>query len=131
MSKAPSRDQDGKTSQQRWNARNRERVLSYQKQWNLENREHTAHENRRRRYGVSREQYDEILDRQDGLCAICRGPEKRMIYGRLRPLAVDHNHVTGQIRGLLCSSCNQAIGFFDEDEQKMVAAIAYLAEHSE
>ena len=68
-------------------------------------------------------------ERQRGLCGICQRPET-VVAGRhgktpLR-LAVDHDHVTGVVRGLLCSSCNQGIGYFKHDPALLEAAIAYL-----
>lgn len=56
------------------------------------------------RYGLTNEQYDEMLLVQNGVCAICGQTDKR------KRLAVDHCHDTGRIRGLLCSQCNVAIG---------------------
>jgi hypothetical protein len=60
---------------------------------------------------------------QNGLCAICKIVPPR---GRL---CVDHNHVTGKIRGLLCDGCNMAIGNFREDPVRMKRAIEYLRVH--
>jgi Recombination endonuclease VII len=72
-------------------------------------------------YGISPEEYDAMLARQDGVCAICRNkPDKD------KPLCVDHCHVTGEVRGLLCHRCNSALGFFREDSGILSAAIAYL-----
>jgi Recombination endonuclease VII len=72
-------------------------------------------------YGISPEEYDAMLARQDGVCAICRNkPDKD------KPLCVDHCHVTGEVRGLLCHRCNSALGFFREDSGILSTAIAYL-----
>src|SRR5438046_1388392 len=54
-------------------------------------------------YGMTIETYERLLRFQGGLCAICRRPPKR------RRLAVDHNHKTGAIRGLLCFACNHRV----------------------
>jgi len=77
------------------------------------------------RYGITAEQYDKMIDDQEGVCAICkvntqggRGPNSR--------LAVDHNHDTGAVRGLLCGMCNQGIGMFKENPETMITAIEYL-----
>lgn len=56
------------------------------------------------RYGVSLADYDKILTAQKGVCAICKRPPKKY------RLAVDHNHESGQVRGLLCTPCNRALG---------------------
>jgi len=73
------------------------------------------------RYGISSEQYDEMLGRQGGKCAICR---EECRTGKA--LAVDHDHDTGAVRGLLCRACNGAIGALDHDPEVLRAAIRYL-----
>lgn len=55
------------------------------------------------RYGLTTAQYDQMLDRQDGRCAICRRQP------RTKRLAVDHDHETGHVRGLLCDRCNRGL----------------------
>jgi Recombination endonuclease VII len=66
-------------------------------------------------YGITLEQYEFMLGAQGGACAICGEPEG-LRGGRLGTatlsLAVDHDHATGFVRGLLCSSCNQGLGMF-------------------
>lgn len=79
-------------------------------------------------YGVEPEVYDELWSLQEGLCAICKNPETRIIRGTLSQLAVDHNHVTGEIRGLLCSDCNLGLGKFHDDAMLLQAALDYLKE---
>jgi hypothetical protein len=73
-----------------------------------------------RTYGLSREQYDAMLADQGGGCALCgRKPGRR-------ELAVDHDHQTGQVRGLLCSSCNGALGVLGDSREGLLRALAYL-----
>lgn len=72
------------------------------------------------KFGLTPGQYAKMLEAQDGLCAICRQPP-----GTHR-LAVDHDHSTGQIRGLLCAPCNVALGGFHDDPARLRSAIAYL-----
>ncbi len=62
-----------------------------------------------KRYGITVEQYDAMLRQQNGLCAICGRAPKRF------RLAVDHDHETGEIRGLLCTRCNLGLGWFRDD----------------
>ena len=57
----------------------------------------------RKKYGISLEQYDEIFQKQKGLCALCLRPSKTY------KLAVDHDHKTKKIRGLLCLICNRVV----------------------
>lgn len=71
----------------------------------------------RRKYGLTGDEYDALLDRQGGVCAICRQPERLMGRGRVRRLAVDHDHRTGKVRGLLCASCNTVLGQLRDDPE--------------
>lgn len=76
----------------------------------------------RRVYGITLAEYDFMLTSQDGRCAICGDvPEQR--------LQVDHDHETGEIRGLLCGSCNAGIALLCEAPETLEAAIAYLKFH--
>ena len=72
-------------------------------------------------YGISLEEYDAMLDRQGGVCAICK---KKPDAGKA--LFVDHCHVTGMVRGLLCGKCNSVLAFGNDDPDILRAAIAYL-----
>lgn len=71
-----------------------------------------------KRYGISDEEYQALLARQGGVCGICK--KKR------RPLCVDHCHITGKVRGLLCHKCNLGLGHYDDDPVLTRAATAYL-----
>lgn len=77
--------------------------------------------NVRRWYGLEPEQYQLMLDEQNNVCAICQNPNHDG-----RRLHVDHDHLSGRIRGLLCSSCNNAIGLFKDNPQNLRVAAAYL-----
>lgn len=59
----------------------------------------------RNKYGISIEQYNDLLRAQEGNCAICRRAHTEFTTR----LAVDHNHITGEIRGLLCNYCNRRV----------------------
>ncbi len=71
-----------------------------------------------RQYGISIEQFDAMVTTQGGTCAICKRPSTA--------LHVDHDHVVGSVRGLLCGQCNRAIGLFGDDSSRLSAAIRYL-----
>jgi hypothetical protein len=73
--------------------------------------------------GVSRSAA-ELRKEQDGRCAICGVLEEDAARGRL---AVDHDHETNAIRGLLCNNCNVGLGHFKDNEKLLLAAIEYLA----
>lgn len=80
-------------------------------------------------FGITLEEYRRMEVAQGGLCAICGQPEpsfdKRT--GRRRDLAVDHDHKTGKVRGLLCGHCNRAIGLAGESPVVLAKMILYLS----
>lgn len=81
---------------------------------------------RKYRYGISRERFESLLAYQNNKCAIC-GSEYSFIAGRRKgALAVDHDHATGAIRGLLCVSCNRAVGYLGDYEDGVQRALDYL-----
>ncbi len=59
-----------------------------------------------KKYGITIDRYNEVFDKQNGVCAICKKPTKKKLF-------VDHDHQTGKVRGLLCSGCNMGIGFYE------------------
>ncbi len=79
-------------------------------------------------YGLSRNAFDAMLAKQSGVCAICHKPETHIDkrVGDVRRMTVDHNHVTGSIRGLLCTKCNIVVGMCGEDIEVLKATIVYL-----
>jgi hypothetical protein len=80
------------------------------------------------KYGLTLEQYHEMVKAQDNLCAICQQPEMVADHrtGIPRALAVDHCHKTGKVRGLLCTHCNKGLGHFNDNVTNMARAIEYL-----
>jgi len=81
-------------------------------------------------HGITLEDYERMMDDQGGVCAICGRHEHRLSTagGRAYRLAVDHDHSTAKIRGLLCSMCNHAIGYLDDSPALLARAVAYLAD---
>ncbi len=83
-----------------------------------------------RQYGLTIEQYDALYTAQRGRCAICCADKARWeptgLANRDKYLAVDHDHLTGRIRGLLCSPCNFAIGQMHDNPSILRAAADYL-----
>jgi hypothetical protein len=75
-----------------------------------------------RRFGLSIDEFEAMLADQGGKCAICR--TESCTTGRR--FSVDHDKITGKIRGLLCRRCNQGIGWFDHDPQILTSAATYL-----
>ena len=82
----------------------------------------------KRRYGITIEQYDEMVSNQHDLCAICKKPEKAIHHSsnQIKPLSVDHNHTTGQVRGLLCFKCNYVVGLVESSKDRLKSFISYL-----
>ena len=82
-------------------------------------------------YGLTPEQYEKMLEEQNGTCAICKMPETwtHKKTGKVASLSVDHDHETGKIRGLLCRDCNQSIGKFKDNAKLLYAAYEYLSIH--
>lgn len=80
-------------------------------------------------FGISVEQYDALLEAQEGKCAVCREPEivVRRDRGGQR-LVVDHCHSTGKIRGLLCTKCNSALGNMHDSTELLKKLLNYLEE---
>lgn len=82
-------------------------------------------------YGITLEEYSKMLEDCGGVCYICNQPETSINrHGDTKPLHIDHDHKTGKIRGLLCSSCNKGLGFFKDNEELLKAAIEYLRVNS-
>jgi len=83
-----------------------------------------------RNYGISIEEYNGLLEEQDHKCAICgKGETIKLKNGNTRLLSIDHNHNTGQVRGLLCHKCNTTLGFLSENLQLFDKAKEYLTKY--
>jgi hypothetical protein len=82
----------------------------------------------RYKYGISVEQYLVMFNSQGSVCAICKKSETALdsYTGEVKNLAVDHNHETGKVRGLLCSACNRGLGYFKENIEALYSGIEYL-----
>ena len=86
--------------------------------------------NLRKEFGIGLEEYGAMLEKQGGVCAICKQEETTVRAGRVMALPVDHCHETGKIRGLLCNSCNRALGKFKDSVEHLLAAASYLEEYA-
>lgn len=144
------RHEQKKAYERAWYQQNRKRVLAarreYEKRPDVRTRRRTSKRRRmtdpayrkkqqayvtgwkrEKKYGITPEQYAEMLVSQKGVCAICHQPERsRGCKGSIRVLTLDHDHATNEIRGLLCDRCNRGLGYFGDDPQKLAAAITYL-----
>jgi hypothetical protein len=90
----------------------------YQARYNTPERQHAARV--KHYYGITADQYAQMLAEQDNRCAICCQEQSG------KRLAVDHDHATGQVRGLLCSNCNRALGLFGDSSVHLLSAYHYL-----
>lgn len=72
------------------------------------------------KYGLTADGYEAIDRGQGGTCAICGAPPGK------RRLAVDHDHATGAVRGLLCTKCNVGLGYFKDSAEGVRRALDYL-----
>jgi hypothetical protein len=86
-------------------------------------------ENLKRCYGITLQEYNEMLDRQNGKCATCGGTEtagRKSGRGVADVFVVDHSHKTGKVRGLLCHRCNRAMGVIGDNIYTLQRMIEYL-----
>ena len=85
---------------------------------------------RRRIYGMVPAEYEAMLVKQRGRCAICRRPERVDICGVIKALSVDHSHTTGAVRALLCGTCNTTLGMNEKlGLVWMKKMVRYLKKH--
>lgn len=105
-------------------SKDRTKALAAERRWraNPKNREVVQLKYMLHRYGLTIEQYKAMVEAQHGVCKICGRPP----CDRWKRLHVDHNHVTGKVRGLLCHHCNTALGNFGDSIELLKAAVGYL-----
>lgn len=80
---------------------------------------------RKSRYGITDQTYTAMLAEQGCVCAICGERQVEQV------LVVDHCHDSSKVRGLLCRNCNSALGMFKDDPDRLLAAAAYLLQHTD
>jgi hypothetical protein len=101
---------------------NRERVKERVRSWRAANPRKVKANNLRQSYGLTLEEFDLLMEIQNGLCGIC----KTLLLPTKSGTHVDHDHATGRIRGLLCGSCNKGLGNFRDSSAFLLAAASYL-----
>jgi hypothetical protein len=105
-----------------WRSKNREHLREYDRdRWFKTDR---WHNHIARKYGMSPEEYKNLLSDQNGKCAIC---SSEVPVGNSKRFHVDHCHKTGVIRGLLCSPCNQMLGYAKDSTVILESALKYLS----
>jgi len=105
----------------KWNRVNKKRYNENKKRFAKNNPNSCKNIQLRNKFGITLEQYNEMLASQGGVCAICKQPCETG-----KSLAVDHCHKTGKVRGLLCQHCNTGFGQFRENKKFLISAISYI-----
>lgn len=120
----------GFSKSKRWRLRNPERMKAHVKRWAENNPERRAQISRKAKlkntFGMSEQDYEELLQSQNYCCAICNTPTPT---GRWKVFAVDHCHTTGKVRGLLCNECNRGMGLLKDSADICMKAAIYLTSH--
>jgi 5-methylcytosine-specific restriction endonuclease McrA len=107
-----------------------EKYKGYVRKWKAKNPDRERVRNLAQ-FGLTIEDYDAMYEAQGGVCAICKQPETSQRDGKVYRLAVDHNHNTGQVRGLLCFKCNSAMGSFEKRGIPLENVIRFLERESD
>lgn len=110
-----------KTCRKGWKSEERK---EYHKNRYHDNKDNYLNWTYQRHYGITLEEYNTMLENQNGVCSICN---KECSSGRR--LSVDHNHETGAIRSLLCGNCNKGLGCFQDNPDLLLKSIEYLNKH--
>lgn len=109
-----------------WRRKNTEKLKLKQRKYRAENREKVKRSERsahlRRKFGLTIEQFEQMLWEQEFRCLGCNIHQSEL----KKPLAVDHDHKTGEVRGLLCDPCNFALGCVKDDIKILLRLIKYL-----
>ena len=114
----------GKAAKQQYRQSGKAKAATRRFQQSEKGKAHRKRDKLKLLYGISVDDYDEMLARQNGCCAIC-GSE--LIGGQ--QTHIDHNHTTGKVRALLCGHCNRMLGQAREDPEILAKAIEYLQSH--
>lgn len=118
-----------------WREANPERVIAHNSNKDREDNKKRCKEsyrrnpnaykdsNMRRMYGISLEEFRQLLETQQGICAACDEELEKPV--------LDHNHITGKIRGIICSACNLALGMTKDSSKKLRKLADYVDKHAE
>jgi hypothetical protein len=100
------------------------------KSWNSRTPKKRLEQHLKYKYGITHSEFSKAWDEQNGCCSICKKelPDLMVYENRKRGYAIDHNHVTGEFRGILCLPCNSVLGLAKDSVEILKAAIYYLEE---
>jgi hypothetical protein len=112
----------------KYHEKNKEKEKEYKLKYNKDKgKEKSKWYRIKKKYNLSQEQWENIYNKQNGKCFICQRTEQQIKKTKSRYLAVDHDHKTGKIRGLLCTYCNRTLTqFFQETPEIIMRVYAYL-----
>lgn len=114
-------------SSQRWRLKNKDRHCFQSRQWAKNNEDHKRNTRYKYCYDFTLKEYNNLLTKQNNACGIClENKDKFTLH-----LAVDHNHKTGKVRGLLCARCNKGLGHFEDCKVRLDLARRYLKRNEE
>jgi len=114
-----------RTKRKKYYDEHHEEMCDRSRKWRNEHLEKERANKLMHNHGITIEEYDKLLAAQNGICVICGLPPNS------KKLSVDHNHETGKIRGLLCKSCNRALGLVYESVDILAKMINYLETRNE
>jgi hypothetical protein len=100
---------------------NKEQYRATQRKWWNKDPQANTTRHKERKYGLEKGEYQELFDRQDGRCGICKEP----LIGSGH---IDHDHNTQKVRGILCKNCNTGLGAFKDVPERLQNAIKYLGD---
>lgn len=103
--------------------KNKDKTKNLSDIWYQNNKERVRYNKIKRIYGLTKEQFEEMLKQQNNCCATCGIKDTDTKSGYL---VIDHCHTTGKVRGLLCNPCNTAIGLLKENKQTIGNLVRYL-----
>jgi hypothetical protein len=103
---------------------NKEAYRAKNQKWHEENKDKRKNDKLFSRYNLTLEAYKTMFDDQNGCCAICRKHQVEVV----KTLCVDHDHITGKVRALLCDDCNKGLGQFKDNPELLEVAAKYLKE---
>lgn len=99
----------------------KERILTKEKEYRKHHPDRYRWLRRKVRYGITEKDYQRMLEQQRGLCALC---------AKNAPTDIDHDHISGRTRGLLCRPCNLGLGMFGDTIDGLLRAIDYLRRYT-
>ena len=107
-----------------WRLNHRLRSNELNRNSKLKHPETARNGNYKRKYGITLEEYNSILLKQNGKCAICEND--KVGRNRTKYFIIDHDHKTNKVRGLLCDQCNKGLGHFKDSKELLLKATKYL-----